>query len=206
MEDCLIVGIDISKGKDISCMTIARKKGRGMQIINQLFNEEAEDIYYKLINVQAKMEYPKIREEAINRGMGKIQNIYSYKEILEVIEETIKLKQYTDKEREFILNHNTPRKMREILAAFWLTHTNDEFYHYFGFNWIPPMEIQEEARKVINKPLEQKANELLNVPLLKAKDFSNVVIPKEILKDVEKQITLSSAIDPNTFMKGATYE
>lgn len=206
MEDCLIVGIDISKGKDISCMTVARKKGRGMQIINQLFNEEAEDIYYKLINVQAKMEFPKIREEAINRGMGKIQNIYSYKEILEVIEETIKLKQYTDKEREFILNHNTPRKMREILAAFWLTHTNDEFYHYFGFNWIPPMEIQEEARKVINKPLEQKANELLNIPLLKAKDFSNVVIPKEILKDVEKQITLSSAIDPNTFMKGATYE
>lgn len=206
MEDCLIVGIDISKGKDISCMTIARKKGRDIQIINQLFNEEAEEIYYKLINIQAKMEYPKIREEAINRGMGKIQNIYSYKEILEVIEETIKLKQYTDKEREFILNHNTPRKMREILAAFWLTHTNDEFYHYFGFNWIPPMEIQEEARKVINKPLEQKANELLNVPLLKAKDFSNVVIPKEILKDVEKQITLSSAIDPNTFMKGATYE
>lgn len=155
MEDCLIVGIDISKGKDISCMTIARKKGRGMKIINRLFNEEAEDIYYKLINVQAQMEFPKIREEAINRGMGKIQNIYSYKEILEVIGETMKLKQYTDKEREFILNYNTPRKMREILAAFWLTHTNDEFYHYFGFNWIPPMEIQEEARKAINKPLEQ---------------------------------------------------
>lgn len=206
MEDCLMIGIDISKGKDISCMTVVRKNGRGTQIINQLFDEEAEDIYYKLINVQAKMEYPKIREEAINRGMGKIQNIYSYKEILEVIEETIKLKQYADKEREFILNHNTPRKMREILAAFWLTHTNDEFYHYFGFNWVPPMEIQEEARKAINKPLEQKANELLNIPLLKAKDFSNVVIPKEILKDVEKQITLSSAMDPNTFLKEATYE
>ena len=114
MEDCLIIGIDISKGKDISCMTVARKKGRGMQIINQLFNEEAEDTYYKLINIQAKMEYPKIREEAINRGMGKIQNIYSYKEILEVIEETIKLKNYTDKERQFILNHNKPRKMRRI--------------------------------------------------------------------------------------------
>ena len=147
MEDCLIVGIDISKGKDISCMTVARKKGRGMQIINQLFNEEAEDTYYKLINIQAKMEYPKIREEAINRGMGKIQNIYSYKEILEVIEETIKLKNYTDKERQFILNHNKPRKMREILAAFWLTHTNDEFYHYFGFNWIPPREIQDRQSR-----------------------------------------------------------
>lgn len=206
MEDCLIVGIDISKGKDISCMTVARKKGRDMQIINQLFNKEAEDIYYKLINVQAKMEFPKIREEAINRGMGKIQNIYSYKEILEVIEETIKLKQYTDKEREFILNHNTPRKMREILAAFWLTHTNDEFYHYFGFNWIPPMEMQEEARKAINKPLEQQVNELVNIPLLKATDFSNVITPKEVIKDIEKNITMSYAIDPKVFMRGATNE
>ncbi|MEI3355807.1 MAG: hypothetical protein V8R81_01750 [Clostridia bacterium] len=201
MEDCLIIGIDISKGKDISCMTVARKSGRGMQVINQLFNEEAEDIYYKLINVQAKMEFPKIREEAIKRGMGKIQNIYSYKEILEVIEETIKLKQYTDKEREFILNHNTPRKLREILAAFWLTHTNDEFYHYFGFNWIPPMEIQEEARKAINKPLEQQINELANIPLLKATDFLNVIAPKEVIKDIEKNITMSYAIDSKTIYR-----
>ena len=195
MEDCLIIGIDISNEKDISCMSVIRKNGEEMEVINQLFNEEAEDIYYKLIDVQAKMEFPKIREEAINRGMGKIQNIYSYKEILEVIEETIKLKQYTDKEREFILNHNTPRKMREILAAFWLTHTNDEFYHYFGFNWIPPMEIQEEARKVINKPLEQKMNELINTPLLKTIDFSNVITMKEVIKDIEKNITMSSAIN-----------
>lgn len=204
MEDCLIIGIDISKGKDISCMTVARKSGKDMQIINQLFNEEAEDIYYKLINIQAKVEFPEIREEAINRGKGRIQNIYSYKEILEVIKETTKLKQYADKEREYILNHNTPRKMREILAAFWLTHTNDEFYHYFSFNWIPPMEIQEEARKAINKPLEQKANELLNIPLLKATDFSNVITPNEVLKNIEKNITMSFGIEPKNFMKGAT--
>lgn len=206
MEDCLIIGIDISKGKDISCMTVARKKGRGMQIINQLFNEEAEDMYYKLINIQAKMEFPEIREEAINRGMGRIQNIYSYKEILEVIEKTTKLRKYADKEREYILNYNTPRKMREILSAFWLTHTNDEFYHYFGFNWIPPMEIQEEARKVINKPLEQKGNELLNIPLLRAADFSNVITPKEVLKNIEKNITMSSGIEFKNFMKWATNE
>ena len=99
MEDCLIIGIDISKGQDISCMTVARKNGEEMQVINQLFNEEAEEIYYKLINIHAKMEFQTIREEAINRGMGKIQNIYSHKDILETIKATMKLKKYAEKER-----------------------------------------------------------------------------------------------------------
>lgn len=50
MEDRLTIGIDISKQKDRSCMTIARRKGRGYQIINELFDKEAEDIYHKLTN------------------------------------------------------------------------------------------------------------------------------------------------------------
>lgn len=203
MEDCLIIGIDISKGKDISCMTVARKNGEEMQIINQLFNEEAEDIYYKLINIHAKMEFQTIREEAINRGMGKIQNIYSYKDILETIKATMELKKYADKEREYILNYNTPKKIKEILAAFWLTHTNDEFYNYFGFNWVPPMEIQKEARKVINMTQNKNAKEILNIPLLKRADIESIITPKEILKNIENELTISSAIDPKIFMRGA---
>ena len=202
MEDCLIIGIDISKGKDISCMTVARKNGEEMQIINQLFNEEAEDIYYKLINIHAKMEFQTIREEAINRGMGKIQNIYSYKDILETIKATMELKKYADKEREYILNYNTPKKIKEILAAFWLTHTNDEFYNYFGFNWVPPMEIQKEARKVINMTQNKNAKEILNIPLLKRDDIESIITPKEILKNIENELTISSAIDPKIFMRG----
>lgn len=202
MEDCLIIGIDISKGKDISCMTVARKNGEEMQIINQLFNEEAEDIYYKLINIHAKMEFQTIREEAINRGMGKIQNIYSYKDILETIKATMELKKYADKEREYILNYNTPKKIKEILAAFWLTHTNDEFYNYFGFNWVPPMEIQKEARKVINMTQNKNAKEILNIPLLKRADIESIITPKEILKNIENELTISSAIDPKIFMRG----
>lgn len=50
MEDRLIIGIDISKEKDRSCMIVARKEGRGYQVINELFDKEAEDIYYKLTN------------------------------------------------------------------------------------------------------------------------------------------------------------
>lgn len=202
MEDCLIIGIDISKGKDISCMTVARKNGEEMQVINQLFNEEAEDIYYKLINIHAKMEFQTIREEAINRGMGKIQNIYSYKDILETIKATMELKKYAEKEREYILNYNTPKKIKEILAAFWLTHTNDEFFNYFGFNWVPPMEIQEEAKKVINMNIEKT----LNIPLLKKTDIESIIAPREILKNIEEKLTISSAIDPKTFMRGATNE
>ncbi len=82
MEDCLIIGIDISKGKSINCMTVARKKGRGMQIINQLFNEEAEDIYYKLINIQAKMEFPKIKKEEVNNNLYKAEYMQIPFEIL----------------------------------------------------------------------------------------------------------------------------
>lgn len=202
MEDCLIIGIDISKGQDISCMTVARKNGEEMQVINQLFNEEAEDIYYKLINIHAKMEFQTIREEAINRGMGKIQNIYSYKDILETIKATMELKKYAEKAREYILNYNTPKKIKEILAAFWLTHTNDEFFNYFGFNWVPPMEIQEEARKVINMNIEKT----FNIPLLKKTDIESVIAPREILKNIEEKLTISSAIDPKIFMRGATNE
>lgn len=202
MEDCLIIGIDISKGQDISCMTVARKNGEKMQVINQLFNEEAEEIYYKLINIHAKMEFQTIREEAINRGMGKIQNIYSHKDILETIKATMKLKKYAEKEREYILNYNTPKKIREILAAFWLTHTNDEFYNYFGFNWVPPIETQEEARKVIS----MNGEKTLNIPLLKRVDIERVIAPREILKNIENKLTISAAIDPKTFIRGATNE
>lgn len=205
MEDCLIVGIDIAEGKDISCMTVMRKKGEKMQVINQLFNKEAEDIYYRLININAKVDLPLIQEEAINRNMNKMQNIYSYKEILEAIKETIKLKQLTQNEREYVLNNVTPKKLREILAVFWLTHTNDEFFNYFGFNWVPPIEVQKEARRAIDMSSNEDINKLLNVPLSK-EDFKSIITPKEILKDIEKQITLSNAIAPNKFMKGATYE
>lgn len=197
MEDCLIIGIDISKGQDISCMTVARKNGEEMQVINQLFNKEAEDIYYKLINIHSKVEFQAIREEAINRGMRKIQSIYSYKDILETIKVTKKLKKYTEKERENMLNYNIPQKIKEILAAFWLIHTNDEFYNYFGFNWISPMEIQEKARKKINL----KGERSLNYTIIKKADIERIVEPREILKNIEDKLTISYKIEPKNFMR-----
>ena len=204
MEDCLIIGIDIAEGKDISCMSVIRKNGEEMQVINQLFNKEAEDIYYKLINVRAKEKFPLIQEEAIKRGMNKICNIYSYKEILETMKETMKLKHYTENERNYILNNSIPKKMSEILAVFWLTHTNDEFFNYFGFNWVPPMKLQEKARTLINTRGREEAEKLANMALINFKK-SDMELDKEILKDIEKNITINFGI-PKNYLKGATYE
>ena len=205
MEDCLIIGVDISKKESISCMTVARKNGDEIQIINQFFNEEAEDLYYKIINIHAKSSFPIIKKEAINRGMSKLQNIYSLKEILEVIEITNKFKNYNTKEIEYIINHNTPKKIREILAAFWLTHTNDEFFNYFGFNWIPNTEIQQVARKQLEKN-NIKNNELAELPMLKREDIGTYILPKETLNSIENNIQILSMIEPRNFLKGATNE
>ncbi len=205
MEDCLIIGVDISKGKSISCMTVARKNGDEMQVINQFFDKEAEDLYYKIINIHAKTSFPVIKKEAINRGMSNLQNIYSQKELLEVIDLTEKLKSYTTKEREHILNYNTPKKIREILAAFWLTHTNGEFFNYFGFNWIPPFEIRELATQKLNKYSNKNIEELF-VPTLSRKDIGSIILTKEALQDIEKNIDISCMIEPKIFLKGATNE
>lgn len=207
MEDSLIIGIDISKEKDISCMTVARKSGRGMQVINQLFNKEAEDIYYKLINISAKAEYPIIREEAVKRGMTRISNMYSSKELLETVEYTTKIQNYSESQRNYILNHCAPKKVSEILAAFWLKSTNDEFFNYFKFNWVPSMKIQEEARKKLDM-FSQKDLSQMSIPLIKANDVLN----NDFLNDIQKTITSkTSCIDfekfcNGNFMRGATDE
>ena len=62
-----MIGIDISEKKDknhiTSCITICRREGRGYKIINQLFDKEAENIYYKLINKKKKETIDKVIEE-----------------------------------------------------------------------------------------------------------------------------------------------
>lgn len=207
MEDCLIIGIDIAKEKSISCMTVARKSGRGMQVVNQLFNKEAEDVYYKLINISAKVEYPIIREESVKRGMAKINNMYSSKELLETVEYTTKIQNYSESQRNYILNHCAPKKVSEILATFWLKSTNDEFFNYFKFNWVPSMKIQEEARKKLDM-FSQKDLAQMSIPLIKA----NNVLNNDFLNDIQKTITSkTSCIDfekfcNGNFMRGATDE
>ena len=205
MEDRLIIGIDISKQKDRSCMFVARREGRGYKVINELFDKEAEDIYYKLINIHTNTNLQETRKEAIRRNESRILKIYSYKEILETIDYTTKLKDYSDKQRNYILNNKTSKRIQEILAVFWLTHTNDEFFNLFEFNWITTTEVQEQARKIIDASLNKETIQRIKVPMLKTENQIDISM-KEILRNIENNLRISSNIDLKTFMNKATYE
>jgi len=49
-SDFLTIGVDLSNGKDLSCVTVARQKGNTREVINSFFGEEAEWMYARLIN------------------------------------------------------------------------------------------------------------------------------------------------------------
>lgn len=48
VEDCLIIGVDFSPN-DKSCMVVARRNGDKTYVVNQLTDDEAVEIYNKLI-------------------------------------------------------------------------------------------------------------------------------------------------------------
>lgn len=54
VEDCLIIGVDFSPN-DTDMMMVMRRKGDETHIINLLKDEEAKEVYNKLIGV--KNEY-----------------------------------------------------------------------------------------------------------------------------------------------------
>ena len=196
MEDHLIIGVDISNGKSISALTVARHCKGNIEIVNQFYDEEAEKLYYKLINIH----YPDIEEiknKAIAKSMVSMNNLYSHQELLEFIERTKALKYYTEKERNYILENNTPRKIREMLAYFWLTHTNDEFFNYFGFNWIPPIELREKIQKQINNVDMRNVN--IEIPFLKPVDVENVIARNEMLNAANKLMNDYSMIPKELF-------
>lgn len=51
-EDGLIIGYDQAKGKDYTCLLVLRKHRDELTVINEFFDEEAEEIYNKLIKRQ----------------------------------------------------------------------------------------------------------------------------------------------------------
>ncbi len=207
MEDHLVISVDISNGKSISALTVARHCKGNIEIVNQFYDEEAEELYYKLINIHSP-DMEEIKNKAIAKSMASMNNLYSHKELLELIVEIKKLKDYTEKERNYILAHSTPSKIREMLTYFWLTHTNDVFFNYFGFNWIPPLELREKVQKQINNIDLQNAK--IEIPFLKPIDAENVVARNEMLNVANKLMydysMLPKELLKNNFMKGATNE
>lgn len=207
MEDHSVISVDISNGKSISALTVARHCKGNIEIVNQFYDEEAEELYYKLINIHSP-DMEEIKNKAIAKSMASMNNLYSHKELLELIVEIKKLKDYTEKERNYILAHSTPSKIREMLTYFWLTHTNDIFFNYFGFNWIPPLELREKVQKQINNIDLQNAK--IEIPFLKPIDAENVVARNEMLNVANKLMydysMLPKELLKNNFMKGATNE
>lgn len=51
-EDGLIIGYDQAKGLDHTCLLVLRKHRDELTVINEFFDEEAEEIYNKLIKRQ----------------------------------------------------------------------------------------------------------------------------------------------------------
>lgn len=176
-------------------------------LLNQCEDEEAEELYYKLINIHTP-DIEEIKNKAIAKSMVTMKKLYSQKELLELIEETRKLQDYTEKERNYILAHNTPSKIKEMLTYFWLTHTNDVFFNYFGFNWVPPMELQEKVRKKMNNI--NKTTIDIEIPFLKSLDAENVIVRNEMLNAANKLMydysMLPKELFNNNLMKGATNE
>lgn len=205
MEDHLVIGVDISNGKSISVLTVARHCKGNIEVVNQFYDEEAEELYYKLINIHTP-DIEKIKNKAIAKSMVTMKKLYSQKELLELIEDIRKLQDYTEKERNYILAHNTPSKIKEMLTYFWLTHTNDVFFNYFGFNWVPPMELKEKVQKKMNNI--NKTTIDIEIPFLKSLDAENVVVRNEILNATNKLMydysILPKELFNNNLMKGAT--
>lgn len=204
MEDHLVIGVDISNGKSISVLTVARHCKGNIEVVNQFYDEEAEELYYKLINIHTP-DIEEIKNKAISKSMITMKKLYSQKELLELIEETRKLQDYTEKERNYILAHNTPSKIKEMLTYFWLTHTNDIFFNYFGFNWIPPIELREKIQKQINNVDMKNVN--IEIQFLKPVDVENVIARNEMLNAANKLMydysMLPKELFNKNFMKGA---
>ena len=54
-----------------------------------------------------------------------------------------------DSEKYIIAIRGSQRKVydKAYLTKCWLTMSNDTFYNIFGFNWVPPLELQEKVRQ-----------------------------------------------------------
>lgn len=48
-EDCLIIGFDWNFDKDVATLMVARKEGEVVKVLNSFHNDEAVDLYCKLV-------------------------------------------------------------------------------------------------------------------------------------------------------------
>ena len=126
---------------DISCMTILNDSRK---IINQLNDEEADYVYNTLVGNPQK----NIKELITEKKELFIDSLKSRRVLNRIIK-------HTENNDQIIIETETGTifysKLK--LAMFWLTHSNDDFYITFGFNWVPDSRLQDIARAKLNGSL-----------------------------------------------------
>jgi hypothetical protein len=50
VSETIIIGVDISNDKDISCVQVAKQTGSSFEVVNTFYGEEAEKMYEMLTN------------------------------------------------------------------------------------------------------------------------------------------------------------
>jgi hypothetical protein len=48
-EDCLIIGFDWNFNKDVATLMVTRKEGEVLKVLNSFHNDEAVELYHKLV-------------------------------------------------------------------------------------------------------------------------------------------------------------
>lgn len=94
------------------------------------------------------------------------------------IKENKKLQEEMEKINKFLSN-NTVEQIRILLAKYWLTHTNDQVFETWGFNYVPTEEYQNKAREILD------IKRLNIIDSLNAKIVQNIDI-KNILRGATK--------------------
>ena len=54
VNECLLVGVDFTKGEDVGILIVGRQKNGKIDIINAFQGQEAANIYRKLITIRNK--------------------------------------------------------------------------------------------------------------------------------------------------------
>lgn len=54
VNECLLVGVDFTQGEDTGVLIVGRQKNNKIDIVNAFQDQEAIDIYKKLITVNKK--------------------------------------------------------------------------------------------------------------------------------------------------------
>lgn len=67
-----------------------------------------------------------------------------------------------EKARNEFLQKATDEQFRILLTKYWLTHPNEQVFSQFGCNYVPNLELQDEARKFIDVGSISFTNEQLS--------------------------------------------